>query len=224
MMPNLTRYQDALVRDGYVVLPEAATGLDHAFRAHVLTRYFAELAPDLPAVHSDRDRSRCVLQYTRSGDAIELEELDQVAIVNRNHAGTRVYPRVSLRGDPLLHDFVRSSLSLVPEHRRSPRSTFSINLFRTRTRVTMGPHQDLEPFVVVHVLRKVGSGARTELYDAAEPARLVESLCLGEGDTLLLDDRRFFHHVTPLEPVDGHAVRDALVCTIDHPETYAGGT
>jgi 2OG-Fe dioxygenase len=219
---NLSRYHHALVRDGYVLLPEADTGLGPSFRAHVLTRYFAELAPDLPTVHSDRDRSRCVLRYTRSGAAVELEELEQVAIVNRNHAGTRVYPRVSLRGDPLLHGFVRTSLSLIPEERRTARSTFSINLFRTRTRVTMGPHQDLEPFVVVHLLRKVGAGAHTELYDAADPARLVESLCLREGDTLLIDDRRFLHHVTPLEPVDGRSVRDALVCTLDHPETYSG--
>ncbi len=213
-------YREALRRDGYVVVPELHFGLSRTFGRDVVERYFGQLHEDLKDVHPDRGRLRAVFRYAMRDDAIELEEQSCVDIANRNHQGIRRYPRVELGGDASVARFVRRALMLLPPEACPSASTFSINMFRTRTAVTMGPHQDFERFVVVHLLRKVGAGAHTELYDVHDRTRLLATLCLEEGDTMILDDHRFLHHVTPLVPRGAPCERDALVCTVDHPETY----
>jgi len=213
--------REQLERDGYVVVPEHELGLASDFRRQLLARYFRAMQRDQACVHADRERLRAVFRYDARDDAISLTEQSCVDIVNRNHDGVRSYPRVALGGDESVRAFVRTSLQLLPSARRPAHSTFSINLFRTRSAVTMGPHQDHERYVVVHLLRKVGRGAHTVLYDVADPARELTRFCLAEGDTLLLDDSRFLHHVTELVSEGAPCVRDALVCTVDHPDTYA---
>jgi hypothetical protein len=214
------RYREAIERDGYVVIPESELGLGREFRASVVERYFVKLQQDMKDVHPDRERLRAVFRYAVRGEEIDLHEQAQVDIANRNHQGVRRYPRVELGHDLGVQRFVRAALALLPPDARPEASTFSINLFRTHSSVTMGPHQDLERYIVVHVLRKVGAGASTVLYDIRDRSRVITTVCLGEGDTIIFDDRRFLHYVTPLVPDGGPCVRDALVCTVDHPETY----
>ncbi|MET0284772.1 MAG: 2OG-Fe dioxygenase family protein [Polyangiales bacterium] len=218
---ELARYREALRRDGYVVVPEQPLGLGSEFRRAVVERYFGALQRDLSEVHPDRGRLRAVFRYAMRDEQVELHEQACVDIANRNHQGVRRYPRVELGGDPNMAGFVRGALALLPPEARPAHSTFSINFFRTRSAVTMGPHQDHERFIVVHVLRKLGAGANTLLYDAQDQERVVARICLQEGDTMVFEDRRFLHHVTPLvSHGGGPCERDALVCTVDHPETY----
>lgn len=221
-MQDVTRahYREQLSRDGFIIVPEQAMGLSREFRDGVLTRHFGSLQRDQEQVHTDRERLRSVFRYRVHGDEVELHEQACVDIVNRNHQGVRVYPRVQLGWDRSVTAFVRETLCLLPPAARPDASTFSINLFRTRNAVTMGPHQDLERYIVVHVLRKVGAGAHTILFDAEQRERVIATVCLQEGDTMIFEDRRFFHHVTPLTSTGEPCVRDALVCTVDHPETY----
>lgn len=216
----LARYRDAIRRDGYAFIGDGELALGAGFRRDVVERYFGRLQRDLVDVHPNRGRLRSVFRYQRRGERFELSEQAFVDIVNRNHQGVRRYPRVELGDDPGVVRFVRTALSLLPPEQSPSASTFSINLFRTHGAVTMGPHRDHERYVVVHVLRKVGGGAHTVLYDGRDQTREVTTVCLEEGDTMILEDRRFYHHVTPLVSLGEPCVRDALVCTVDYPQTY----
>jgi 2OG-Fe dioxygenase len=117
---------------------------------------------------------------------------------------------------------VRTFLSLVPPDLRQSDGTFGVNLFRTFTNVVSKPHRDNERFVILYVLDRVGDGAETSLYNAADPtAEPVLRHQLDPGELIIFDDERFMHDASPLVPPPGGvAHRDVLVCTVDDPRTY----
>jgi hypothetical protein len=118
----------------------------------------------------------------------------------------------------------------VPPHRREPDGTFGVNLFRTFTDVVTKPHRDHEPFCVFYLLNRVGDGAETYLYRPDDvtgqnkpTAKPVFTHQLNPGEIIIFKGELFKHGATPLEPPHGGtAMRDALICTVDHPETYLG--
>jgi hypothetical protein len=135
---------------------------------------------------------------------------------------------VRLLDDPQGAELVRAILSLVPPERRHPEGTFGVNFFRTYTNVVTAPHQDLEEYIVLYVVDRIGGGAQSYLYDRAAVADGGEPAAdpilrqqLNPGQIIIFEDKHFQHGATPLEPVAGEdARRDALVCTVDYPGTY----
>lgn len=232
--PDLDNVWAALELQGYALTNERAIGLSEELRKGFRETYFndSKLRRDVGDRPANRRRARDVIRYQWRDDGLHVQEHETITITNRGDmAGKRDHARVSLLDDQQGEDLVRALLALVPPHRREPDGTFGVNLFRTFTDVVTRPHRDYEPFCVFYVLNRVGSGAETYLYrvddvsDEDKPtAEAVFRHQLNPGEIIIFKDGLFKHGATPLEPPpDGTAVRDALICTVDHPETYLGG-
>jgi hypothetical protein len=231
--PDLDNVWAALNDQGYALTNERAVGLSEQLRQHFRETYFNEsrLRRDDGDQPADRQRARDVIRYQWRDNRLNIQEHETITITDRGGmAGKRDHARVRILDDPLGDDLVRALLVLVPPHLREPDGTFGVNLFRTFTDVVSRPHRDLEPYCIFYVLNRVGDGAETYLYrddDVREQDRpTAEPIFrhqLNPGEIIIFEDRRFKHGATPLEPSpDGTAMRDALICTVDHPATYLG--
>jgi hypothetical protein len=221
----------ALARDGYVITSDQSIGLPEKFRENFSQTYFNEstLRHDEGDWPVDRIRARDVVRYEWRDDLVSLQEHGVITITDRaDIPGKRDHARVELLNDPEAESLVRTFLELVPPERRQPHGTFGVNLFRTFTNVVTKPHHDDEEFIILYVLDRIGDGAETYLYrpdDMDENGQLTADPVLRQqlnpGDIIIFEDKRFKHGATPLEnPVDGQMHRDALVCTVDYPDTY----
>jgi hypothetical protein len=216
---------------GYALTNDQAIGLTERLRTDFREAYFNDstLRRDEGDRPADRRRARDVIRYKWRDDCLHVQEHETITITDRGDMpGERDHARVMLLDDPRGEELVRALLALVPPHRREPDGTFGVNLFRTFTEVVTRPHRDHERFCVFYVLNRVGGGAETYLYrtddgtdqdkSAAEP---VLSHQLNPGEIIIFEDGLFKHGATRLEPPPGGtAMRDALICTVDHPETY----
>jgi hypothetical protein len=231
--PGLDNVWAALGRQGYALTNDRAVGLSEKIREYFREKYFNDstLRRDDGDRPADRRRARDVIRYQWRANGLQLQEHNTITITDRGGMpGSRDHARVRILDDPRGEDLVRALLALVPPHRRVPDGTFDVNLFRTFTDVVTRPHRDHEPFCVIYVLDRVGGGAETYLYrpddvtEQDEPtADPVLRRQLNPGDIIIFEDDLFKHGATPLEPPPGGtAVRDALICTVDHPETYLG--
>lgn len=218
---TISRIWTSLESKGYALTSDEELGVDPQFRKHVQHSYFdaGEVRRPITDMPPDRDRARDVLRYEWRGEEdLRLSEHHTTALVNRgDQAGTREYHRVLVLDDDQFTDWVHRVLHLVPPQRRRPSGTFGVNLFRTRTRVVTKPHRDDEELIVTYVVGRHGEGAESVLIDPVSTAEVLRTQ-LQPGELLIFSDARFLHSVTPLVPaVDGAAVRDALVCTVDYP-------
>lgn len=216
---------DALRRDGYAVVSYAQMGMpeDTAVRLH--ERLFADevLEPDVAEVHKDRDRARDVVRYGWHDDELTLAEHDTITIFDRSgYDGPRTPHRIHTLEDPTAESWIAGVLSLVPPEDRQREGTFGVNMFRTRTHVVSGPHQDNEEWVVIAVLANNADGACTSLLPVDDPVSPVLETTLQPGQLLIFRDAAVLHCTTPLEPRGDTAPRrDALICTVNYPDTYA---
>lgn len=221
----------ALGRHGYVVTNDRSLGLTEEFRQGFSATYFSDqtLRRDPGDWPADRMRARDVIHYEWYDDGVDLQRHDVITITDRaGIPGKREHARVELLKDPAAGSLVRTFLELVPPSRRHSRGTFGVNLFRTFTNVVTTAHHDNEEFIIIYVIDRLGDGAETYLYrpeDVAEDGRpMAEPVLrkqLNPGDIIIFEDKRFKHGATPLiNPADGQAQRDALVCTVDYPTTY----
>ena len=221
----------ALDSRGYVVTSDRSLGLPEEFRRNFLKKYFNErtLRRDEGDWPADRLRARDVVHYEWYDDAVDLQRHDVITITDRaGIPGKREHARVELLKDPEAENLIRIFLELVSPHRRQPRGTFGVNLFRTFTNVVTTPHHDNEEFLIIYVIDRVGHGAETYLYrpeDVTENGHAIAGPVLRQqlnpGDIIIFEDKRFKHGATPLvNPADGQAQRDALVCTVDYASTY----
>lgn len=208
--------------DGYAVVHDRDLGLGAVHRDKIRTTYFNDqvlrrYADDIPA---DRLRARDVVRYDWVGEEIRLEEYRTVTIEGRGeYAGRRHFDRVEVLYDDVLYHWIREVLRLVPVSGRHS-GTFGINFFRTFTNVVTKPHQDGEEYIVIYVIDKIGGGARTQLFALGEETLLFEQE-LWPGELIIFRDDRFRHNATPLLPAeDGTAQRDAMVCTVNYPDSY----
>jgi 2OG-Fe dioxygenase len=223
----------ALARQGYALTDDREVGLPEKFRENFGQAYFNDstLRHDPGDVPVDRQRARDVIRYQWHDDSLRLREHDTITLTDRaGIPGDRDHARVMLLGDPRAEELVRTILQLVPPSRRQPDGTFGVNLFRTFTSVVTTPHHDNEEFVVLYVLNRVGGGAESYLYHADDtldggPAvgELALRTRLDPGQILIFEDKLFKHGATPLEaPPGAAAMRDALVFTVDHHDSYLG--
>jgi hypothetical protein len=229
--PDLDHVWAALERQGYALTTDEAIGLPEKFRENFRQTYFnsSRLRCDPGDRPADRQRARDVIRYQWRDEVLHVHEHGTITITDRSGiAGKRDHSRIRLLDDPHAEELVRALLGLVPPAQRQADGTFGVNLFRTFTKVVTCPHHDKEQFCLSYMLNRVGGGAETYLYqagdvtDQGEPtAEPVLRHQLNPGEIIIFDDRRFKHGATPLEdPSDGTAERDAVVCTVDYPDTY----
>jgi hypothetical protein len=225
---ELRLHRKRLDTDGYVVASDDELGLPgERLRDHLLRTYFTPdvlrcYPGDIPA---DRERARDVVEYAWHGETPVLAEHSEIAIEGRGgRPERREYARTPVAHDPLFAAWIRTALGLIPEVRRRPRGTFGVNIFRTFTNVVTRPHADGEEFVFVYVVDREGTGAETTLFRPEAPETAVHRQRLEPGQLIVFEDARFLHTASPLiAPAGGRARRDALVCTVDYPQTYGLG-
>jgi hypothetical protein len=210
---------------GYFLGNDHTLSMPENFRQRFHEKYFTDSVlrsypNDKPA---DRERARDVFQYHwTSGDAVEITRHDVVTLGTGNgRKGPVEVSRAELTEDSEFIAWAKGILSLIPKQDRLEKGTFGVNLFRTRTQVVSGPHRDHERFIIVYVVDKIGTGAETSLHDLNDVDRVVERTVLGPGEFVIFDDERFMHSASPLvDPPDGKARRDVLVCTVNYKQTY----
>lgn len=213
---NLGRLGYAVVRDHDLGLEASHRAQLHAsfFNEEVLRRYDDDVPPD-------RLRARDVVRYDWTGDEVKLAEHGSVAIESRgDHPGRREFDRVEVLYEPILAHWLTGVLRLVPKTAKQRSGTLGVNFFRTFTNVVTKPHQDGEEYIIVYVVDKIGSGARTQLFelDTDNDAYNGE---LRPGELIIFRDNIFRHSTTPLvRSGDQVPQRDAMVCTINYPDTY----
>jgi hypothetical protein len=221
----------SLDQRGYALTNDREIGLVDGFREYFRQTYFnaATLRRDEGDWPVDRQRARDVIRYRWNDEHLDLREYESVTITNRSGIqGRRDHKRVELLGDQQAKNLVSTLLSLVPQRRRQPEGTFSVNLFRTFTKVVTKPHHDDEEFLIFYVLGRTGGGAVTYLYepgdvlDGGQPvAEPVLSYQLDPGEIIIFEDKNFKHGATPLQSLGGErAMRDTLVCSVDYRSTY----
>lgn len=224
---ELHRVREELAKRDFAITSDDALGLPSATRRHIADTYFAEsvLEGDNPAVHQDRDRARDVIRYGWDGDDLTISEHDTVAIRNRSgFTGERTPTRTLLVGDELMAGWIRAVLGLVPAHLRQAEGTFGVNFLRTRTNIVSGPHQDDEQYVLIYVADKIGTGGESTLHMVGEPDKILYRRTLKPGELIIFRDEAFLHNASPLiNPASGPARRDAVVCTVNYPDTYQLG-
>jgi hypothetical protein len=223
-LAELHRVHSGIARQGYAVTSDQAIGLPEKLRDNFLQRYFIDnvICRTEGDQLIDRKRARDVIYYEwLDADELQLEEYETIHMMDGGiKDGLRVYTRVMLLDDPQAVDLIKAFLTLVPPERRRNKGTFGVNLFRTYTNVVVAPHRDDDEFTLIYVLNRVGDGAKTQLYDVNAATTNFEQQ-LQPGELIVFDDERFLHNASPLEPdADGHAMRDALVCTVDYEKEY----
>jgi 2OG-Fe dioxygenase len=220
-----------MLRQGFAVTSDQAIGLPEKFRENFVQTYFVDgvIRHDKGDMPADRERARDVIRYNWDNGELRLAEYKTISITDRaGIKGKRDHARVRLLKDAQAEELVRAFLSLIPASKRQLAGTFGVNLFRTRTNVVSSPHRDDEEFIFIYVLNRVGGGAETHLYDAgavkANGLSAVQPVFqhqLEPGELIVFDDVQFLHDASPLVPdLDGIAMRDALVCTVDFKTTY----
>jgi 2OG-Fe dioxygenase len=222
---------DSIETRGYAVTDEESIGLPQKFRENFDQTYFSDqiLRHDEGDKPIDRKRARDVIRYWWKDGELDLAEHDAITITNRaGIPGKREHARVNLLNDPQAEELVRAFLRLVPPSRRQGDGTFGVNLFRTYTNVVTTPHHDNEEYIILYVMKRIGDGAETYLYDPADILDDGEAIAepilrrqLNPGQIIIFEDSRFKHGATPLVPPPGEsAMRDALICTVDYADTY----
>jgi hypothetical protein len=216
---------------GYALTSDLSIGLPEKFRQNFRDAYFNPwtLHHDEGDWPVDRQRARDVIRYQWRGADLHLKRHDSITITDRaGIPGKREHARVELLEDAQAVELIRAFLGLVPPGRRQADGTFGVNLFRTFTNVVTKPHHDNEEFIIIYVVDRIGEGAETHLYLPGDvtgdgrvtgPAELKQQL--NPGDLIIFEDDRHKHDASPLiSPPGGSAMRDALICTVDYPDTY----
>jgi 2-oxoglutarate-Fe(II)-dependent dioxygenase family protein len=228
---GIEKVQADLRNQGYALTTDRAIGLPAGQREHFFSRYCNSdtLRHDEGDFPVDRERARDVVRYSWSHSSLGLREHDRITITNRaGIKGEREHTRVHLLEDPEAEQLISTLLQLVPPERRQADGTFGINLLRTFTNVVTTPHHDDEEYIIIYVLDRIGDGAETSIYYAADVdedgdilGKPVLTQQLNPGDVFIFDDKAFLHDTTPLmSPPGGSARRDVLVCTVDYRSTY----
>jgi hypothetical protein len=217
----------SLAEQGYAITSDRSIGLPEGFRHSFRGAYFesGKLRHDEGDWPVDRERARDVIRYQWHGGDLQLNRHESITITDRaGIPGKREHARVELLADAQAVGLLHAFLGMVPPDRRQREGTFGVNLFRTFTNVVTKPHQDNEEFIIIYIIERIGDGADTHLYSlddgrVIEPAVLEQQL--NPGDIIIFEDKRFLHDASPLiKASDGNAMRDALVCTVDYPDTY----
>lgn len=226
---ELRRVHQNITQYGYAVTTEWDIGFPLKCAKNLRETYFdgEKLRCDPGDWPHDRERARDVVLYKWDDGRLILEEYGTIAIRDRSGImGERVHKRIELLGDRHARDLIEAFLSLVPEGQRQRKGTFGINLFRTHTDVVTKPHQDMEEYIIIYVLDRVGDGAESYLYKRNEQRadKVGERVLMRQlqpGELIIFRDSKFMHGATPLRPPRRErAKRDVLVCTVDYPTTY----
>jgi hypothetical protein len=123
--------------------------------------------------------------------------------------------------NPVLHALVRSTFACLPVAGDRRNATWEVRIHQIRIVASVkvpglpapeGIHQDGTDFLTLHLVRRQNiAGGESTIYDLER--RPIQSYTLHETlDSMILEDPRIMHGVTPVHPADGRTlgIRDML--------------
>ncbi|MFC3450495.1 2OG-Fe dioxygenase family protein [Amycolatopsis speibonae] len=233
---GLLSVADTLTRVGAAYIP------GHLMRStlpvHSIERLMAhwdDLVMDvyLPqqATYRTRRYGRLLARYkadrTYSFEALPHNEFQQSAEVVPLYGGrTRTFAPIAasiLLSEPLLA-LVRADLGVIAAVESGTR-TFYVGLHMVRIAaprgearppVPEGRHCDGHHYVAMHlVARRQCSGGESLIYLPGADSPFLREKLMAELDTLIVDDRRVEHEVTPIRAIGSGGLRDMLLVDFD---------
>jgi hypothetical protein len=129
--------------------------------------------------------------------------------------------RPNTAGNPFLAALVRCTFACLPLAEERRRRTWEVRIHQIRIIASMneagqpapeGIHQDGTDFLTLHLVRRRNVvGGRSTIYDL-DRKPIVSCTMRKTLDSLILEDPRIMHGVTPVHPADGRTegVRDLL--------------
>jgi hypothetical protein len=213
---------------GYVYLPSGATGLVLDRQWELLAQQWDYLCVDpyYRGTGFRRERRYARLSARLAGDAgvdvVRLPHEDFVQTTSANALFDGVVRRFepcgdSLLANPLLLDLIALDLAIVGRHG----ITWDVGIHQIRvcwdgsaavTATPEGRHNDGHQFIAMHLVAvSPSSGGVSLVFETRDPARPVFAGRLEAGDTLIVDDRRVLHEVSPVTPIGGPGARDMLI-------------
>lgn len=92
-----------------------------------------------------------------------------------------------------------------------------------RTVTPEGRHRDGHMFVGMHLMgRRDCAGGESVIYPNEDPANSTTLLLTEPGDSLIVDDRRVQHEVTPISSLGRRATRDMMIIDFELPADETG--
>lgn len=212
----------AIADSGFAWVPRSGWSLGPRWEDHWprLAADWDKLEPDRYLADGARFRLRRYGRFTWAPAAGELSPLPdepyfQPAEENAYAGGiARSFPPLlpHMASDPFVHALVRATFDCLPIDDAPRPSAWEVRVHQIRIVATPGEpglptpegvHQDGTDFLTLHLVRRHNiAGAESTIYDLAR--RPVRSLTLREPmDSMILEDPRVFHGVTPARSADG---------------------
>jgi hypothetical protein len=181
---------------------------------------FTNLAPDIYIGNNNRSRrfSQYKMSFKNGGWNFELlphRPYMTFSMYNKAAGGIKRYY------EPLEVDFtaqIEAGAKAIP---LPTDDEWQINVHQYRVvvkpglagvTVPEGPHKDGHEYVMIAVLKRGGiTGAEMSLLPLGGEGEPFFKATLQEGEAALLDDRRMFHYVTEIEPIETEGHRDIFV-------------
>jgi hypothetical protein len=211
-----------IANQGFAWIPRASWSIDPSLELH-WDRFrddWDRLELDRYLEHRARFRLRRYGRFFWSPDTDELTELPhsryfQPAEENSYAGGIErsfapLLPHTSQ--NPFLQALVRSTFASLPVAAERQRQTWEVRVHQIRIVATPaepgfpapeGIHQDGTDFLTLHLVRRVNiAGGESTIYDLDRNP--IQRMTLRETlDSLILEDPRIMHGVTPVQSADG---------------------
>jgi hypothetical protein len=221
----------AIMARGFAWLPRAAWSLGLALETHWqrLAEDWDHLEPDRYLQAGAKFRLRRYGRYAWSPADDALAALPHESYFQPEeenaYVGGIVREFAPLRpgsvDNPFLHALVRATFACLPLAAARRGATWEVRIHQIRIVTSPGQpglpapegiHQDGTDFLTLHLVRRQNiAGGDTTIYDLKR--RPLQSCTLREPlDSLILEDPRVLHGVTPVEPAGGESqgLRDIL--------------
>jgi hypothetical protein len=231
-----------IARQGFAWIPRAAWSVDPELVPHWrrMAWDWGHLEPDLYLRDGATFRRRRYGRYRWSPafdtlSALSHEPYSQSASENPYAGGVRRDFAPLLREtvvNPFLTALIRRTFACLPLAEEGRRADWEVRIHQIRVVATAlepgqpapeGIHQDGTDFLTLHLVgRRNVNGGKTTIYD--RDRRPIRSYTMRDAlDSLILEDPRIMHSVTPILPADGRTegIRDLL--GIDFIRSRAGG-
>jgi hypothetical protein len=231
MIENGRNVKQAILEKGFAWIPQAAWSLDPVLRPH-----WHRLVHDWDSLELDRyletGAKFRLRRYGRYSWAPAHEALTPLLHETyfqpedeNSYAGGIVREFAPLLPDtihnPFLHELVRTTFACLPVSEAQRADPWEVRIHQIRIVASPeapglpapeGIHQDGTDFLTLHLVRRQNiAGGETTIYDLGR--RPIQHLTLRDSlDSLILEDSRIMHGVTPVYSADGRTpgIRDML--------------
>lgn len=225
----------ALSTDGYAYVPADEMLSTADLELPEFARFWDDLPQDryLPGGQRHRYRRYGLVRADAGAGAVAIRALParpfrQDAATMPLYGGRpREFAPISpaMLSHPVLNELLRRDIEILRLASGMTSFDMGIHMIRVvasddtaRTVTPEGRHCDGHMFVGMHLLgRRDCAGGQSIIYPNDDPAGSTTLLLTDPGDSLIVDDRRVQHEVTPISSLRRSAIRDMMIIDFELP-------